>query len=370
MLKTEIDFGKVPPPRHHGSYSNRLLMPDSPLQVLPTLAVKIGLNEAIVLQQVHYWVSNELNKNLKDGRKWVYNTYVQWRKQFPFWSYDTIKRTIQSLESKNLLITERLNSALTDRTKWYTVNYEELDKLESTDSLVVGTIVQNALLQGCKMPSCNGADCPDARVQNALMQECKMPSSTITETTTEITTEINPLLPREKVIRKSFDTEFEEFWAINPKPVDKTKAREVFNRLLGEDYGNFQKIMTGRRAQNVVIELEGTERKYIKGPAAWLRSERFNDEIQTEEQLREEHQRSISKSTSQPARRSKGDQYHANNAELRGAIDRKAQELIAEHARVTAEIESARAANEIERAERFEGGGGEGYSGQFGHENL
>ena len=48
-----------------------LLISEPPLQVLPSLAVKIGLNEAIVLQQIHYWLLkwqiaiNKLNTSSK-----------------------------------------------------------------------------------------------------------------------------------------------------------------------------------------------------------------------------------------------------------------------------------------------------------------
>ena len=80
---------------------SKLLIPDRPLQVLPSLAVLIGLNEAIVLQQIHYWLSNELNNKIIDGKKWVYNTYEEWGRQFPFWSCRTIQRTMLSLENKN-----------------------------------------------------------------------------------------------------------------------------------------------------------------------------------------------------------------------------------------------------------------------------
>ena len=50
-----------------------LLISEPPLQVLPSLAVKIGLNEAIILQQVHYWLLK--SNNIRDGYKWVYNSY-------------------------------------------------------------------------------------------------------------------------------------------------------------------------------------------------------------------------------------------------------------------------------------------------------
>lgn len=35
---------------------SKLLIDDYPIQVLPKLAKEIGLNEAIFLQQVHYWL--------------------------------------------------------------------------------------------------------------------------------------------------------------------------------------------------------------------------------------------------------------------------------------------------------------------------
>lgn len=75
---------------------NKLLIDDYPIQVLPKLAVEIGLNEAIILQQMHYWLNTSNHKY--DGKKWIYNSYPEWQKQFPFWSLITIKRAIYSLE--------------------------------------------------------------------------------------------------------------------------------------------------------------------------------------------------------------------------------------------------------------------------------
>lgn len=86
----------------HRNYS-KLLISESPLQVLPTLAVKVGLNEALMLQQVHYWISNPMNKNVRDGRVWVYKAYAEWQQEFPFWSMRTIQRTMLSLEQKTTL---------------------------------------------------------------------------------------------------------------------------------------------------------------------------------------------------------------------------------------------------------------------------
>ena len=75
---------------------SKLLIHDKPIMILPSLSQKIGLNEAIILQQIHYWLVSSQHE--KEGRKWVYNTYKEWQLQMPFWSESTIKRTIKSLE--------------------------------------------------------------------------------------------------------------------------------------------------------------------------------------------------------------------------------------------------------------------------------
>lgn len=75
---------------------SNLLIDEQPIMVLPNLATNIGLNEAIVLQQIHYWIGR--TNNVRDGNKWIYNSYQNWNKQFPFWSLATLKRTLTSLK--------------------------------------------------------------------------------------------------------------------------------------------------------------------------------------------------------------------------------------------------------------------------------
>ena len=105
-----------------------LLIDDYPILVLPTLATEIGLNEAIVLQQMHYWLKKS-NHNY-DGRRWIYNSFPEWQKHFPFWSVMTIKRAVYSLEKQNLLYVGNYNKAKFDKTKWYSINYEKLEGMK------------------------------------------------------------------------------------------------------------------------------------------------------------------------------------------------------------------------------------------------
>jgi hypothetical protein len=113
---------------------SKLLLSEHPLLVLPELAKKIGLNEAIVFQQIHYWteINKKANQNLRDGYHWTYNSYEQWNEQFPFWHVNTIKKTIANLEKARLIVSGNYNKLKIDRTKWYRVDYKILEILETS----------------------------------------------------------------------------------------------------------------------------------------------------------------------------------------------------------------------------------------------
>ncbi|MGF9979329.1 conserved phage C-terminal domain-containing protein [Viridibacillus arvi] len=135
-----------------------LLINEPPLQVLPSLAVKVGLNEAIVVQQIHYWIG--ISKNVRDGYTWVYKTFDDWQDEFPFWSKRTIERTISVLEKNGILVSASYNKLKFDRTKWYRINYEKFkeasnevsrqnDGIESVE--MTGTIRQDDIMEYTKM---------------------------------------------------------------------------------------------------------------------------------------------------------------------------------------------------------------------------
>ncbi len=113
--------------------SSYLLLDEPPLMILPQLAAQIGLNEAVILQQVNYWLRD---KRIKQDRRytfqdrfWIYNGYPDWQQQFPFWSQNTIYRTIRSLEKLGILLSRQIRSS--DRRKWYSIDYDKLNSISS-----------------------------------------------------------------------------------------------------------------------------------------------------------------------------------------------------------------------------------------------
>ena len=117
---------------------SKLLINENPLQVLPSLAVKTSLNEAIILQQIHYWL--EKSEHIHENKKWIYNSIENWCLQFPFFSKRTIERTIKQLCDRGLLIKGNFNRSKFDKTSWYSIDYEVLNELEKDNDNMESSI--------------------------------------------------------------------------------------------------------------------------------------------------------------------------------------------------------------------------------------
>ncbi|EKT55488.1 hypothetical protein [Providencia sneebia] len=167
-----------------------LILKTRPQIVIPELAVRLGLNEALLLQQVQYWLSETTSGVDHNGRRWVYNTIEEWREQFPYLSESTIKRGFNNLKKLGVLNIEQINKRTHDRTNYYSINYEHAlladeVKLNSSNGSAeasrigqIDPIEQRKMNRSnrAKVTSSNGSNCPDL-------------TESTTENTSEITTE-------------------------------------------------------------------------------------------------------------------------------------------------------------------------------------
>ncbi|EDQ3177018.1 hypothetical protein ZP71_002272 [Salmonella enterica subsp. enterica] len=163
-----------------------LLMTSRPIVINPDLAYSIGLNEAIALQQINYWLQETKSGMESDGVRWIYNTTEQWLEQFPFWSESTLKRTFTRLKTLGVLKIEQLNKSQRDMTNFYTINYESelLDEVKVTESK----------RSKCTVPSGQNDTLEEVKVTRSIRSKrtdvirskC---TDDLTENTTESTTE-------------------------------------------------------------------------------------------------------------------------------------------------------------------------------------
>jgi len=93
------------------------------------IAALIGVDAAILFNQIKYWIS-KCGREIKNEKgKWIYNSLLQWNKQFSYWSMYKIRKTIKLLEDLKLIKSTKANSKKWNHTKWYTVDYNEYKKL-------------------------------------------------------------------------------------------------------------------------------------------------------------------------------------------------------------------------------------------------
>lgn len=150
---------------------------DSVLVLSPLLAQIVGKTPAIVLQQLHYWLSHEKNYGYqKDGVRWIYNTYTQWQEQIKFISTKTIQRSFAKLEELGFVLSESKSRSSYDKTKAYTICYKKINVIDEEildKKLMKKSVrkfndnkhtIENTHLD--KMSSSNESKCPNLNIKN------------------------------------------------------------------------------------------------------------------------------------------------------------------------------------------------------------
>lgn len=85
------------------------------------IAQELGVNAAIVVQNLQFWIKkNEANdKHFHDGRYWTFNSMKAWHELFPFWTERQIRKILDDLVEKKIIIKGNYNEMKYDRTLWY-----------------------------------------------------------------------------------------------------------------------------------------------------------------------------------------------------------------------------------------------------------
>ena len=259
--------------------SSRLLLDEKPLIVLPHLAIKIGLSESIILQQLHYWLTE--NPHWLDNRPWVYNTYDDWQKQFPFWSVSGVRKFIARLEERGLILSsEGYNVDKRDRTKWYTIDYDALDAIADA-SAPVG---QSRVSQRDRRIVHAGTDVQYTETTSETTQR-EITRAARAERTT-------PAKSRRQTLtdRVYGDPYFVEFWSTYPRKADKPGAGAAWHKIvLAPELTTemraalYREIMTG--LDRWLTSAQWQDEQYIPYPGKWLNHERWKEQPRPREAI-------------------------------------------------------------------------------------
>lgn len=119
------------------------------------LAVTLGINQAILLNNLYYWIEKNRanNKHYYDGRYWTYNSAKAFCDMFPYMSERAIRYALEGLVEKRIIIKGNYNKLNCDRTLWYAITdygytilqncQMELTKLSDGSDKIVRPIPNN-----------------------------------------------------------------------------------------------------------------------------------------------------------------------------------------------------------------------------------
>lgn len=274
--------------------SSRLLINENPLQVLPSLAVALkNLNEAVMLQQVQYWLSR--STKVFEGRRWVYNTIEEWNNQFPWLSERGVRDRFNSLIDKGVILTANFNKAKFDRTKWYSIDYDKLDSLLSTENSTQKPITTHSEeTSGSRRKKVTNPSGRNLQMQSeeSSALDSEETSGPIPETTrdySEITQDICSSAHADEPVSQFkskkitptqiIEQEFEQLWAIYPRKVDKKKAFLGYKAWRKKSKDHTCAIMRKKLETYLkYIEINDLPMRFIQIGSTWFNG-RFDDEL-------------------------------------------------------------------------------------------
>lgn len=100
------------------------------------LAVKFGLNNAIFLQDLAFWI--EFNRNrqqaYRDGRYWTYSTLEELVQRHPYWTKNQIRHIIDVCKKSGWILIEHYDKVSYNQRNWYSICDSVMDCLTCKSS--------------------------------------------------------------------------------------------------------------------------------------------------------------------------------------------------------------------------------------------
>lgn len=231
------------------------------------IAVKYGVNEAIILNSIAYWVAkNEANgTNFFEGRYWTYNSTKAFNKLFPYMSTRTIRRVLAHLVDEGLIVIGHFNTKKMDRTSYYGL------------SNLAHSIVSKGQMEKSKMDQREVQNGPIFSNSNIYIDNNN------TVITSVITTDIPPISPVESL--------FEQFWKAYPnrRKTNKKGCLAKFKKIKDVEK-LFPDIMASLELQKRSKDWTKQNGEFIPAPMTWINQERWTleDERSERQQIADE----------------------------------------------------------------------------------
>lgn len=209
------------------------------------LAKEYGILEAILLKSIFFWIEKNKanNRHFYDGKYWTYNSIKAFNELFPYASEKTIRRTLNGLIEKEILITGNYNKNCYDRTLWYAFT-------EKGNSIITKKEIDLPIWANGNTET--GEPIP----YNIPYKE------------TDI---------KENIKRKKAMENFEIFYQAYPRKVGKANVEKWFNKNKPNPE-LFDKIIRALEEHKELKQWQ--DKQYIPHPSTWLNQKRWEDELE------------------------------------------------------------------------------------------
>lgn len=200
-------------------------------------AMKYGVEKAVILSNIRFWLNNNKNKDLStvkhDGYYWMYNTAKDMSNVLPYFTQSKVQRLLKQLEDDGILIVGNYNKVKYDRTKWYTLSEFTYDENCSTQT-------------------------PEFNIGNEQIEQPIQDTKTNTKTNNKINTCIN--IP------------FSDFW----DKYDYCKGKKSDVEAKWISLTDEERALTMESLDKYLLSTP--DKTYRKYPMSYLNTEAWNDE--------------------------------------------------------------------------------------------
>lgn len=95
------------------------------------IAKEYGVYEAILINNFMFWIAKNKanNKHFYENRYWTYNSVKALSELFPYFSEGQVRRVIDNLVTKEVLIKGNFNQNPYDKTLWYAIDETKISSL-------------------------------------------------------------------------------------------------------------------------------------------------------------------------------------------------------------------------------------------------
>lgn len=240
-------------------------------QFKTALAKLYGIEEAILINNFHYWIKeNKANdRNFFDGRYWTFNTQKAYADLFSYLSEGRIKRTINNLVEKGILMKGNYNANQYDRTNWYAFTDEGL-------AIVQNYYIEEPIMTNGRAET--GRPIPNNKPNNKQYisftpsdegNDAGLFDDDANATLTMLSSEeLNPMG------RPATPTaeEFEDLWLMYERKGSKAKAKKEFDKLTAEE-------ITTMRCHIPAYLQSRPERQYRQDFERYIKHKTFNSVV-------------------------------------------------------------------------------------------